>query len=357
MYTTKRKISLCFIVAVIAQACLLLSCSRDDHDAVIKGPEPMEIEIPENFPDPVYPLQNNPVTKQGFALGKKLFYDARLSRNNTISCGFCHLQPFAFTHHGHDVSHGIDDLLGRRNSLPIQNLVFYNSFFWDGGVHNLDLVPLNAIKNPVEMDQQPDSILAKLRKDDQYPQMFEAAFGTREITSEHFLQALSQFLCMLISANSRYDLYVRGDEQILEEDEKEGMQLFKQHCSACHATDLFTDQSYRNNGFSREEDFARDKGRAEITLDDNDIGKFKVPGLRNVEYTAPYMHNGRLLTLEAVLDFYTDHVQATATLDTLLKQHEKPGFDLTGDEKKKIIAFLKTLSDEEFLSNRQFSEF
>src|SRR5687767_1767210 len=186
----------------------LIGCN-DSNELVGKKPLPVSLSLPSNFPSPVYDLSVNPLTEEGIALGKMLFYDASLSRDNTISCGFCHQQPAAFTHHGHDVSHGIGDQLGRRNSLPIQNLLWYKNFFWDGGVHNLDLVPLNAISNPVEMDEETPVILMKLQSSKKYRDQFKAAFGTDEITSMEFLQALSQFMSTMISANSRYDKWIR----------------------------------------------------------------------------------------------------------------------------------------------------
>lgn len=359
MFTTEVNHNRLLSVIRIALISLFFSgCSEQREQEVEKKPEPMEIKIPSNFPDPVYNLSVNPVTREGFELGKALFYDARLSQNNTISCGFCHQQPAAFTHHGHDLSHGMNDKLGRRNSLPVQNLLFYRTFFWDGGVHNLDLVPLNPIGNPVEMDEDVETILEKLKNDQRYKDRFKAAFGSEEITSTQFLQALSQFLAAMISSNSKYDLYARNEGGItLTDSEEEGMVLFRKNCSSCHATDLFTDQSFRNNGFSSESDFNRDKGREEITLNPEDRGKFKVPSLRNVEYTAPYMHNGKLQTLESVLNFYTDGVHNTSTLDPLLKAGGKPGFTFTDDEKKRIIDFLKTLTDEQFMSDPLFSEY
>lgn len=329
----------------------------DDEELKGNKPTAVMLELPSNFPEPIYDLASNPLTEEGIALGKMLFYDAALSRDNTISCGFCHQQPTAFTHHGHDVSHGIGDQLGRRNSLPVQNLIWYKNFFWDGGVHGLDLVPLNAISNPVEMDEETPNILRKLEDQQKYREQFKAAFGTEEINGTRFLQSLSQFMATMISANSRYDKYVRNEGVQLTDNELQGELLFKQHCATCHASDLFTDQSFRNNGFSTPEEISKDPGREEITLNADDRGKFKVPSLRNVEYTAPYMHNGKLNSLQQVLDFYTSGVHISSTLDPLLMQNELPGISLTPDEKLKIIAFLKTLTDEEFLSDRRFSEY
>lgn len=342
-----------------ATAILFSGCaSPEEGQEPDAKPTPISIPIPANFPEPVYDLGENPPTKEGVALGKRLFYDTRLSRTNMISCGFCHMQPTAFTHHGHDVSHGVDDKLGRRNSLPVQNLLFYKTFFWDGGVHNLDLVPLNAINNEVEMDEEVGSILSKLEADKTYRQDFKRAFGSDEITSTRFLQSLSQFLATMISSNSRYDMHVRGENNVvLTPLELEGMELFKQKCADCHATDLFTDQSYRNNGFSSTRDLERDAGRAEITLDENDVGKFRVPSLRNVEFSAPYMHSGKLPTLESVLEFYASGVNDSPTLDPLLKSGNKPGIPLTTGERKAIIEFLRTLTDEQYLTDRRFSEY
>lgn len=359
MYTTNLSQHVALRVGVILVLGILSACKDETtFEPVDANPTPIGLTIPENFPEPFYALDNNPLTKEGIALGKSLFYDSRLSRDNTISCGFCHMQPTAFTHHGHDVSHGVDDKLGRRNSLPIQNLIFYKSFFWDGGVHNMDLVGLNAIASEVEMDEEVDNILAKLRADPSYPIQFRKAFGSEEITSTRFLQALSQFLATMISSNSTYDMHVRGEQNVtLTETELRGLELFQKNCSGCHATDLFTDQSYRNNGFSSDADLTRDKGREEITLNPEDRGKFKVPSLRNVEYTAPYMHNGKLRSLEAVLDFYSSGVNDSPTLDPLMKQEGRLGFALTADDKKAIIQFLHTLTDKNYITDKRFAEY
>jgi cytochrome c peroxidase len=364
MFTIKKlKVRRVYFIALVFAA---LSCSEDNAvDEPVPVPVPIPsnspksvtLSIPRNFPQPVYDLSVNPLTEEGIALGKMLFYDPRLSRDNTISCGSCHQQPTAFTHHGHNVSHGIDDKLGRRNSLPIQNLVWYKNFFWDGGVHNLDLVPLNAIGNPVEMDEDTAHLMIKLQGQKRYRDAFKSAFGSEEINSQHFLQALSQFLATMVSANSPYDKYIRNEGFQFTADQLEGHALFKQHCSSCHATDLITDQSFRNNGFSSSADLLKDPGREEITLNPDDRGKFKVPSLRNVAYTAPYMHNGKLATLDDVMNFYSSGVKASVTLDPILNVNGQLGILLSDSEKKKIIAFLMMLSDEQFLSDPRFSEY
>jgi cytochrome c peroxidase len=309
---------------------------------------------PSNFPAPVYDLSKNPVTKEGFELGRKLFYDPRLSRNNTIGCGTCHIQSAAFTHHGHDVSHGIDDRLGSRNSPPIMNMAWAKSFFWDGGVFHLDLQPLVPITTHAEMDEKMSVVLEKLRKHPDYPGLYKKAFGSEEINSAKTMKALSQFMLMCISSNSKYDKVMRKEGAKFTKEEQAGYKLFKQKCSGCHKEPFFTDQSFRNNGLApRKND---DRGRFTITLDSSDAYKFKVPSLRNIEFTVPYMHDGRFYGLAYVLDHYRFKVQDTPNLDPLLKQNGKLGIPMSDEEKANIIAFLKTLSDLDFIKNPLLSE-
>lgn len=322
---------------------------------VLDGDPVIEIKLPSNFPEPQYDLIQNPVTEKGFALGKKLFYDGNLSSNGNVSCGFCHQQPSAFTHHGHDVSHGVEDRLGKRNALAVANVIWMKTFFWDGGVNHLEFVPLNALENPVEMDETLENVLTKLNRSSEYKMAFKEAFGKDEIKSVEFLKALSQFMATLISASSRYDKYVRQEGEMLTKDELEGLSLFKAKCSTCHSSDLFTDGSYRNNGVSN--DFRFDKGREEITLNVADRGKFKVPSLRNVEYTDPYMHDGSISSLEEVLEHYSSGVKVSPSLDPILYKEGRAGIALTDEEKKKIIAFLKTLTDKEFITDKRFAEY
>lgn len=335
-------------------AALLLSVSL--LTAFTSSVGTIEFEVPSNFPAPVYDLKRNPITEKGFELGRKLFYDKILSRDNVVSCGSCHQHEAAFVQAGHDFSHGVDNKHGRRNTLPIFNALFKKTFFWDGGVHNLDLTPLNAIENPVEMDEKLENILSRLNLNSTYRKDFINVFQVDSITSKEFLQALAQFMSAMISANSRYDQFVRKEGVSLSTDELEGLKLFKIKCGTCHATDLFTDESYRNNGLTN--DFRFDKGREEITLNPSDKGKFKVPSLRNVEFTAPYMHNGSLETLEEVLDHYETGMKDSPALDEQFRlENSKIGIPLTLMEKRQIILFLKTLSDEKFIRDKRFSEY
>ena len=333
--------------AYLVCCCLILvvACSKEIIER-FQG-----FKKPQNFPEPVYHFSTNPVTKNGFELGRKLFYEPRLSRNNTMSCGSCHIQSSAFTQHGHDVSHGIDDRLGTRNSPPIMNLAWMPTFFWDGGVFDLDFQPIVPITNLVEMDETIPNVLNKLRNHTPYPDLFKKAFGDTAITTARLMKALSQFMVLCISADSKYDSVMRNQgAAVFSETEQSGYQLFKQKCATCHKEPLFTDFSFRNNGIAI--GLNDDKGRYLITLNDADKYKFKVPSLRNVEFTAPYMHDGRFITLNAVLEHYRKSVQHTPNLDPVLSS----GIALTDGEKTDIIAFLKTLNDRSFLTNNLLAE-
>lgn len=335
---------------------LLGSCSSDEEE-YIPVDEPLEFTVPANFPEPTYDLEANPPTKFGFELGKKLFYDGQLSASGFISCGFCHEQSYAFTHHGHQFSHGIDDLEGTRNTPSIQNTAFMTEFAWDGATSHLDLFPIIPITNEVEMGETVTNVINKLKADTSYQEDFSLAFEDGEINTENFLKALAQFMVMMVSADSRYDKYVRGEPGgELTDQEKEGMALFEQKCSSCHSTDLFTDGSFRNNGLPPNPQL-NDVGREEVSGSADDRYKFKVPSLRNVEITAPYMHDGRFGTLMAVLDFYDSGMVDSDTIDPLLKQEEGLGIPLSLSEKEALIAFLNTLTDNTYLDDERFSEY
>ncbi len=309
---------------------------------------------PSNFPATKYNFNSNPVTTAGFTLGRKLFYDVSLSRDNSTSCGSCHSSFSAFTHHGHALSHGIDNKLGIRNAPPVMNLAWYDEFMWDGGINQLDLLPIAPIENPVEMDLEFAQAVNKIRNNSAYPPLFKAAFGSEEVNGPRMLQALSQFMNMLVSANAKYDKWKRNEGETLTADETEGYQLFTQKCSSCHSTDLFTDIKFHNNGIMNS--FLLDSGLAHITQRPEDVGKFKTPSLRNLQYTRPYMHDGSVATLEAVLDHYSSGVKMSATLDTALQKNGVVGIPLTATEKTKIIAFLNTLNDATFVADRRFAE-
>ncbi|MFD1631058.1 cytochrome-c peroxidase [Pseudopedobacter beijingensis] len=332
----------------------VIACSKkDDIEQKIEETFP-GFKIPGNFPKVVYKLENNPITEDGFRLGKALFNEGQLSRDGTISCASCHIQASAFTHHGHDVSHGIEDRLGTRNSPPIMNLAWRKSFMWDGGILDLDFQPFAPITAHEEMDEDVNHVLQKLRNTSKYPVLFKSAFGSEEINSARMMKALSQFMLMCISANAKYDKVMRGEEgTAFTEIEQRGYLLFKQKCAACHSEPLFTDESLRNNGIGV--NVYGDEGRFKVTENPDDLYRFKVPSLRNLKYTPPYMHDGSFYTLKAVLDHYSRNVEDMPTLDPLLKQNGKLGIALSEQEKLDLLAFLETLNDESFIRSKLLS--
>lgn len=330
-----------------------VSCSDEVIEPLEKD-ETYNLSFPSYFPEMTFDTSGNPVTKNGVELGRKLFYEGRLSRNNTISCGFCHIQENAFTHHGHTVSHGVDDRIGIRNAPPIQNMAFLKRYMWDGVIHNLNEQPIIPITNEDEMDSSMPEVISKLSSDSKYKKLFKSAYGDENITGERILKALSQFMVTMISADSKYDRVKQGKENFSSE-ETQGMNSFQQKCASCHSGELFTDESFRNTGMFYNTQF-KDAGRSRVTLDQSDWMKFRVPSLRNVEYTAPYMHDGRFYSLEAVLNFYSDNVEDNSNLDPQLKQNGHIGIVMNTQEKQFIITFLKTLSDKAFISNPKFAE-
>jgi cytochrome c peroxidase len=319
----------------------LMSCSGGEM-----LPE-LEFVKPAHFPEPVYDLSQNRITKNGFELGKALFFEPLLSRDGTVSCADCHQQSAGFTHHGHDLSHGIDDRLGTRNSPPVMNLAWHQAFMWDGGIPNLDLQPIGPIENHLEMDESLSNVLQKLRQSAKYRALFKQAFGSEEITTERFLKAFSQFMLLCISSNSAYDKYVLGKGQ-LSAIELEGLEIVKQKCGSCHSGELFSSFGFADTGLP-----GNDLGRGLISLSEEDNYKFKIPSLRNLGFTAPYMHDGRFYTLEEVLDFYTS--QKKVDRPTLHPEIKK-GITLSRNEKEKVLAFLNTLNDTSFIKNKLFEQ-
>ncbi len=312
---------------------------------------PVPFPRPAGWPAPRYDFRKNPPTVVGVALGRALFYDPALSRDGTISCASCHLQATGFTHLDHARSHGIDGRIGKRNALALVNLAWSPVFHWDGGVHHLDVQPLNPITNPAEMDHSLAAVVAGLNGSAPYRARFARAFrGDSVVTGQRVLLALAQFTSQLVSANARYDQYARhepGGE--FNPQEIKGLALFRAYCATCHREPLFTDYSFRNNGLAPDS-LAPDAGRAAITGRADDSLKFRVPSLRNVARTAPYMHDGRFPRLRDVLRHYTAGIHQSRTL---APQLQKPLL-LTPDEQRDIIAFLLTLTDNDFLTNPRF---
>ncbi|TDG35813.1 cytochrome-c peroxidase [Pedobacter changchengzhani] len=327
----------------------MYACSKNETELL-----PTQVDItftvPANFPAPTYNFENNKLTNAGFALGRKLFYEARLSADKSISCGSCHQQFAAFANLDHKVSHGVNNCQGKRNSPPLFNLAWQKGYFWDGGVKNIETVPLNAIGDVCEMSTDIQSIITFLKNTPPYPNLFKQAFGATEINSQLVLKSFAQFTAVLVSGNAKYDQVSRKENgATFTPGEQAGYLLFKEKCSSCHKEPFFTDFSYRSNGLDLT---STDEGRAHITGVETDMGTFRVPTLRNIEYTGPYMHDGRFYSLDEVLEHYNSGVEPAENLDPLLKN----GIALSATEQKQIKLFLITLTDHDFIKNTLYSE-
>ncbi len=313
-------------------------------------PEPLAFIIPPGWPKPATDIfAKNKLTVQGFRLGKKLFYDGKLSKDGEVSCGSCHQHFAAFSNYDHDLSHGVNNSFSRRNAPALMNLAWMKELHWDGGINHIEVQPLSPLTASNEMGETIDSILYKLKQDTSYKRMFKAAFGDAAISSKRMLKALAQFTGSLVSANSKYDKVQRGEAVFLDYEQK-GYNLFKAHCSSCHSEPLFTDNSYRNNGLKLNR--FSDIGRQTITNLSNDSLKFKVPSLRNVQLSFPYMHDGHIYSLDQVIEHYRTGIDTTQpTLDPLLKNR----ITLTKKEKSELIYFLYTLTDSSFVKDPRFA--
>jgi len=310
--------------------------------------EPL-FKVPVNWPKPTYDFSKNPLLKEKVELGRVLFYDPILSKNNTISCASCHSPYTAFTHVDHDLSHGIDDRIGSRNSPTLMNLAWHRSFMWDGAINHLDMQALAPISHPDEMGETIEHVVYKLQQSKTYRSLFYKAFKDSIVTGQHTLKAISQFMLTLVSANSKYDSVMRK-QTVFTTQEKNGYTLFKQHCSVCHTEPLFTNLSFENNGLEVDSTL-NDYGRMKITKNAMDSLKFKVPTLRNIEFSFPYMHDGRFKKISDVLNHYTSGIHQSKTLSNHL---QKP-IVLSSNEKVDLTVFLLTLTDKSFLFNQKYS--
>lgn len=303
---------------------------------------------PEYFPTVAYTFKNNQLTKARFELGRSLFHDPILSSDSTVSCGSCHAQAHAFADHNVALSKGVGGTLGTRNSPSIANMAWSPAFMWDGGVNHIEVFSASPITNPLEMNEDMANVVSKLNRSKFYKNKFKEAYSVDVITDQKMLQALAQYMAMIVSADSKYD-QVRNGKAVFTSSEKNGYQLFLSNCASCHKEPLFTDFSYRNNGL---DEIPKDIGRERISQNVSDRGKFKVPSLRNVELTYPYMHDGRYKNLSQVLDHYTIGIKQSGSLDEGLKN----GIQLTNSEKEDLIAFLNSLSDYSLIGNSNLSQ-
>ncbi len=322
--------------------------------------------------------EDNPLTEEAVELGRRLFYDERLSGNDQVACATCHLQQLAFTD-GKPRAVGITGKPLPFNSLSLANLMWGpQRFFWDGRAASLEAQALTPIQDPNEMGQDLDELIDELKADADYAALFDAAYG--DVTADNIAKALAAFQRTLVSANSKYDQYLRGDASLTDEEEL-GRKLFMAHpdvkaslrggnCIDCHSqflTSGFTAfyDGFSNNGLDAEDDLA--PGLKAVTGDPAHRGLFKVPTLRNIALTAPYMHDGRFRTLEEVLDHYNEGIKKSSTLSPLIFEADNMvkgaegvanpiSLHLAPDEKRAIIAFLHTLTDQQFISDERFSD-
>lgn len=326
----------------------LVSCSTDNPVTIpFENPEVI-LSIPENFLEVNNAFYANAPTQYGVSLGKKLFFDKRFSTDNTISCASCHIPSNAFADNKPKAI-GVEGRIGLRNVPPIQNLAFMRFYNWDGSKLELENQPLVPIITHEEMDSSILEVMGKLKEDSEIVEMFSKAFGDDEITPYRIYASLAQYEYTLISSNSVYDQVIRNDGVSFTESEAQGYETFQQKCASCHSTELFTDQSFRNIGFPINTD-SNEAGRARVTGNMEDYMSFRVPSLRNVEFTAPYGSFGQFATLKDVLDYFDEGVLFSENLDDTFKSNGNR-IALSDAEKENLIAFMKTLSDSKFVQD------
>lgn len=335
------------VFVILSTLLLLLSCNRDDAIAPVPYDNPeIPLQIPAGFPALNSSVNGNKPTKYGVELGEKLFHEKKFSGNNTISCANCHNQSSAFADNNVQAI-GIYGREGLRNTPPIQNLAFMKFYNWDGNILQLEKQPLVPIITHEEMNSSILEVIGKIGGEYEYKDLFRKAFGDERITPDRIYRSIAQYEYTLISANSKYDKVKRNEGEAFTESEARGYQVFNNKCANCHSTELFTDQSFRNVGFPLNPS-TEEAGRARVTGRPADLMSFRVPSLRNAEYTAPYGSFGQFPTLRAVLDYFDNGVLDVDNLDPILKENGNR-IPLTEADKEDIIAFIRTLSDSMFV--------
>ena len=362
---------------------LILSCDSDDDNGqgppgddgdltmIDFQPKEMDITIPEGYPLLEQP-EDNKMTIDGVLLGRHLFFDPILSADETMSCGSCHLQEGSFTDNL-PVSEGIDGIAGNRSSMPLINLAYnFKGLFWDGRVNSLEEQALLPVEDPIELHNNWDDLVEKLKAHDSYPEKFRKAFGITnksQITKELAVKAIAQFERTLVtSGNSEFDKVFHQNIGFFSDEANNGFAIFFDtspdlpdgECSHCHSEPFFTDDDFRNNGldFAETLDDFKDNGRGDVTGNPFDNGKFRTPTLWNWEFSAPYMHDGRFETIEEVLDHYISGGQWSPNKDPLIIPHDDPSvpeFYINDEHRADLLAFLKTLRDTTLLNNERYS--
>ena len=330
---------LIFPVLLVLFAGLFITCTGESNQ---ENEGEIAISWPAHFPDPEIPADNLPTAKR-IALGQKMFFDASLSVDSTVACVSCHRPPMAFTDR-RAKSLGVEQRLGKRNAPSLINAAYLQHINKDGGVKNLDIQALVPLEDENEMNITIPELVRRLNQDAEYVSMSHAAYG-RAPDAFVVTRALASFVRSLVGGSSRYDTYLLGDSTAITEKEKRGLALFtsdRLNCDACHSSVLFDSPTFENNGLY---EHYEDVGRALISLDPQDNGKFRVPSLRNVMLTAPYMHDGSLKTIEEVLDHYQN-------IDNDLRpmaSEKLRAFSLSKEEREALIAFFRALSDQKKL--------
>jgi len=345
------------------EVCNVAGTPSADLQWVLDNTTPYDYgQLPTYVPAPTAP-KDNPTTVEGVLLGRHLFYDPILSGDNTLSCAGCHKQQDAFTDL-RKFSEGIDGSLGTRQSMALFNMDFgADGFSWDGSAKTIEQQVVEPVANPIEMHEDWANAIAEIEATDLYPDLYANAFGPGDITVERSAKAIAQFLRTIVSFNSKFDKSITPGTGIsLTEQEERGKLVYEGEtgqCFHCHSAGvgIFTDGRFSNNGLDYAEtinDFP-DPGLGARTGNDEDYGKFKIPSLRNIELTPPYMHDGRFETLEEVVDFYSEEIQFSPNRDPIMVAEFPNGIFLSDEDKVDLIAYLKTLSDYEFIVDERYS--
>ena len=350
------------LLALFLFTIILVACNKDDK--VVKDDTPYVLEYGD-FPAPDLP-QDNQLTMEGVALGRKLFYEKAFSKDGSQMCATCHIQENAFTDLDR-FSTGVEGFLGGRQSMAIFNMAWHsNEFFWDGRAHLLRDQSLLPIQDSLELNESLESVITKLQAIPYYNDQFIRAFGTNEINSFRISLALEQFMLTIVSNDSKYDQFLAGQVS-LSPSEMNGKDLFFEEyneffpstsgadCAHCHSGFNFENDQYMNNGLDADADF-QDLGRYNATDNPSDNAKFKVPSLRNIELTPPFMHDGRFSTLEEVVEHYNSDIHTSSTVDPTVLNTQNTGLMLSTQDKMDLVAFLKTLTDLSITTNPAFSD-
>ena len=375
-----KKLMLVFLMFLLGVSCDKPVPEQPAPEQTSYSPTPYKIKVPFGFPTELNIPPDNPMTVEGVQLGRYLFYDGRLSGrtepDSMMSCSTCHLQSRSFeagidnTRFPGGVVRGIRGKKTHHVMLPMINLVWnFNGYGWNGSLYpenpnsnlrNLEDMVREAVTSPVEMAGDTTQIKMLFQSIPGYPELFYKAFGSETVTFKNIERAIAQFVRTLISANSKFDKYMRGEVQ-LSQSELHGYVLFTTeegadcfHCHGGYGNPLFTTHLFYNNALDSVFDDPAD--HFSVTGNPVDHGAYKAPTLRNVELTGPYMRDGRFKTLEEVIDFYSSGLHNTPYVNSLMHHINDGGVRLTPNDKTDLLNFIKTLRDDSFLTNPDFSK-